>query len=307
MTVSPLKIKANKEKFVELCKKPADDQMEFFLKSFIFALDDRWKEVARLRTEFQKYVDRGGEGKPDLNFVQAAEFLQKNDKVRIAQQIKDELKDIDLDHNGRISFIEYLLIHFKVLVLAEFYKRYETNPVEDLSTDGVGVIGVGDKLLDELFEPKAGLPPDLVAAIEEFTRKKREKEAQIKDLEAKAAQGGVKGAAAANELLQVQAADRTDMNRLELTLNAAKRKASKGSSDAALQAKRKKEEDERRKAEEEARAKMIERKKLWEQNQAGSNQGDVKTGVTAFNRNNLKKTTTTDKSQPIFQAEFEEK
>lgn len=55
------------------------------------------------------------------------------------------------------------------------------------------------------------------------------------------------------------------MNRLELTLNAAKRKAAKGSADAALDAKRQKEEAERKKAEEEARQKMIERKKLWEQ------------------------------------------
>jgi len=307
MAVPPAKIKVNKEKFIELCKKTADDQMEFFLKSFIFALDDRWKEVATLRSEFQKYVDRGGEGKPDLNFVQAAEFLQKKGKVRIAQQIKDELRDIDLDNNSRISFIEYLLIHFKVLILSEFYKRYEVAPVEDLTNDGVGVIGVGDKLLDELFVPKSGLPPELVAAIEEFTAKKREKEAKVRDLEAKAAQGGVKGAAAANELIQVQAADQTDMNRLELTLNAAKRKASKGSSDAALNAKRKKEDDERKKAEEEARQKMIERKKQWEQQGGGGGGGDVKTGVTAFNKNNLKKTTTTDKSKPIFQAEYEDK
>jgi F actin bundling C terminal len=112
-----------------------------------------------------------------------------------------------LDHNGRISFIEYLLIHFKVMILAEFYKRHETNPVEDLTNDGVGIIGVGDKLLEELFEPKSGLPPELIAAIEEFTAKKREKEKKVKDLEVKAAAGGVKGSAAANELSQLEAAD----------------------------------------------------------------------------------------------------
>ena len=45
----------------------------------------------------------------------------------------------------------------------------------------------------------------MVAAIEEFTAKKREKEHKVKDLEAKAAAGGVKGAAATNELSQLQA------------------------------------------------------------------------------------------------------
>lgn len=233
-----------------------------------------------------------------------------------------------MDNNSRISFIEYLLIHFKVLVLTEFYKRHEINPVEDLTNDGIGIVGVGDKLLEELFEPKSGLPAELVAAIEEFTAKKREKEKKVKDLEAKAAAGGVKGAAATNELSQLEASgiflsfllpffffhsisflrsfllyffflsfllsfllsfflsfflsrffsllhffllitntfkDKTELNRLEITLNAAKRKASKGSADAALDAKKKKEEAERKKAEEEARQKMVDRKKLWEQ------------------------------------------
>eukprot|EP00026_Physarum_polycephalum_P011918 Phypoly_transcript_12168.p1 GENE.Phypoly_transcript_12168~~Phypoly_transcript_12168.p1 ORF type:complete len:308 (+),score=111.53 Phypoly_transcript_12168:162-1085(+) len=307
MSIPPAKAKANKERFVELAKKPADEQLEFFLKSFIFALDDRWKDVVSLLSEFQKYVQRGGEGKPDLNFVQAAEFLQKQSKTRIAQQIKDELKDIDMDNNSRISFLEYLLIHFKVMVLSEFYKRHEIAPVEDLSNDGVGIVGVGDKLLDELFAPKSGLPPELVAAIEEFTAKKREKENKVKDLEAKAAAGGVKGAAAANELSQLQASDKTEFNRLEVTLNAAKRKAAKGSGDAALEAKKKKEEAERKKAEEEARQKMAERKKLWESGGGSAAGGDVKAGVTSFNKSSLKKTTTTDKSKPIIKAEVEEK
>jgi len=307
MTVPPATIKANKEKFIELCKKHADDQLEFFLKSFIFALDDKWKDVVTLRGEFQKYVDRGGEGRQDMNFVQAAEFLQKHEKVRIAQEIKDELKDVDLDNNGRISFIEYLLMHFKIMILREFYKRHEVAPAEDLSNDGVGLVGVGDKLLEELFAPKSGLPPELVAAIEEFTSKKREKESKVKDLQAKAAAGGVKGAAATNELAQLEASDKTEMNRLELTLNAAKRKASKGSADAALDAKKKKEEEERKKAEEEARQRMIDRKKLWEQGGAAQKGGDVQTGVSSFDKSKLKHAATTDKSRPIVKAEYEDK
>jgi len=307
MAVPAALAKANREKFLDLVTQPTDFQLEFFLKSFIFALDDRWKEVVVLRGEFQKYIDRGGENRPDLNFVQAAEFLQKQEKVRIAQQIKDELKDVDLDNNGRIAFIEYLLLHFKVMILREFYKRHETAPVEDLSNDGVGLVGVGDKLLEELFVPKSGLPPELVAAIEEFTARKREKDAKVKELNARAAAGGVKGAAAANELAQLEASDKTEMNRLELTLNAAKRKAAKGSADAALDAKKRKEEEDRKRAEEEARQRMIERKKLWETGGSAEKGGDVNTGVSSFNKANLKKTTTTDKSRPILKAEVEEK
>jgi len=52
---------------------------------------------------------------------------------------------------------------------------------------------------------------------------------------------------------------------------------------------------------------MIDRKKLWEQGGGDKGGGDVKAGVTSFNKANLKKTTTTDKSKPITKAEVEEK
>jgi len=283
---------------VHLCAEPADKQMELFLKSFIFALDDKWKEVSRVRGEYAKYVDRGGEGRPDINFVQAADFLQKNGRPRIAQQITDELKDIDMDKNQRISFIEYLLLHFKVMVLKEYYKRLELDPVEKLSDDiedGVGLVGVGYKLLDELFAIKTGLPEELLRAIEEFTSKKREADKKIKVLREKVDAGGVKGAAAANELAQLEASDKTQMNKVEISLNAAKRKASKNSADVAFDLKKKKEDEEKKKAEEEARQKMAERKKLWE---AGGGQNQINQGVSGFNKGELKKTKVVDKSDP---------
>jgi len=285
-----------RKKFADLCQQDANDQMEFFLKSFIFALDERWKEVSTLKQKFDKYLKDLGGGTHSLNFVQAADFLQKNGKTRIAQQIKDELADIDLDKNAAISFIEYLCLHYKAMILIEYYKRHETKPVEDLSDDGVGVVGVGDKILEELFYPKVGLPPELIEAIEAFTGKKKELAAKRKDLETKAALGGVKGNAAANELAQMDAGDKTAMNRQEVSLDAARRKALKSSSDVVLQKKKQAEEDERKKAEEDARARMAERRKAFEG--AGSGQAVTK-DIEKFNINKLKKATTVDKSAPV--------
>lgn len=288
------------KKFAELCAKDADDQMEFFLKSFIFALDERWKEVSQLRGKFAKYLKDLGGATKNLNFVQAADFLQKNGKTRIAQQIKDELADIDLDKNSAISFIEYLCLHYKAMILFEYYKRHETKPVEDLSDDGVGVVGVGNKILEELFYPKVGLPPELVEAIEQFTAKKKEIDGRRKDLEGKAALGGVKGNAAANELAQLDAADKTAMNRQEVSLDAARRKALKSSSEVVLDGKKKAEEAERKKAEEDARARMAERRKAFEaQGAAAAGPSQVNKDITSFNAGKLKKTTTVDKSKPV--------
>ena len=43
------------------------------------------------------------------------------------------------------------------MILGEYYKRHEKEPLEDLSLDGVGITEVGAKLLEELFSMPAGL------------------------------------------------------------------------------------------------------------------------------------------------------
>lgn len=47
------------------------------------------------------------------------------------------------------------------MILKEYYKRLKTQPQEDLSNDAIGVVGVGDKLLDELFTFPVGLSAEL--------------------------------------------------------------------------------------------------------------------------------------------------
>jgi len=232
------------EQFKNLASSSIEDQTEFFLKSFIFALEDNWKDVVNLAKSFRKYLKDANEGREDLNPIQASDFLQKNGLERTALQRKEELADIDIDKNDRIAFVEYLLLHYKVMVLQEYYKRTGEECKENLSKGGIGVTGVGAKLLEELFTFPTGLSPELAAAIEEFTKTKKAKEQKMKDLSAKAAQGGVKGKAAENEIKQMEQEDSTSMNKLEITLNAAKKKASKSSADVALQEKKQKEEAE---------------------------------------------------------------
>jgi len=208
--VKPKSEKEQREQFEILCKKPIEDQTEFFLKSFIFALGDDWKEVPRLSSVFRKYVHDAGEGKDDLNEVQASDFLQHNGLTRTAIQRKNELADIDLDQNKRISFIEYMLLHFKVMILKEYFKRLEKTPTMKLEneTSAVGLVGVGVLLLDELFTLPIGLPPELVEAIEKFTETVRTKENRFKELRQKASGGGVKGMAAQNEIIQMEKEDK---------------------------------------------------------------------------------------------------
>jgi len=264
--IKPKTEEEQKKQFTELALKPIEDQQEFFLKSFIFALGDNWKDVPRLGSAFRKYLHEAAEGKSDLNEVQASDFLQKNGLTRTAIQRKNELTDIDLDNNKRISFVEYLLLHFKFMILTEYFKRKEQAPTMKLAseTDTVGLTGVGSLLLDELFTLPTQLPPELVEALEKFTATVRTKENRLKELRGKAAQGGVKGMAAQNEIIQMEKEDPTELNRLELTLNAAKKKAAKTpSSEQALQEKLKQQQEEEEKKKNESKQRLKEKAALW--------------------------------------------
>jgi len=222
------------QRFKDLAAGPCSDQLQLFLKSFIFDLGDNWKEVVNLENRFKKRCNDSNEVREDLNPVMAADFLQKNGLERTALQRKEEVADIDLDHNDRISFIEYLLLHYKVMILQAYYKRTGLECKDDFSRGGIGVTGVGAKLLEELFTFPLGLDPELERAIEEFTTRKKERESKVKDLSDKQAMGGVKGLAAGNELKQIESADQTEMNRIEITLNAAKKRSAKDSGEVAL-------------------------------------------------------------------------
>jgi len=252
-----------RERFAELTATDIDNQVDVFLKSFIFALGDEWSKIPVLAKQFSAYLKEKAE-KHDLDAGQAADFLQKMGRTRTAMERRNELKDVDLDGNDKICFIEYLLLHYKVMVLKEYFTRHKMEPTVSLENDGVGLIGVGEMLLEQLFTPPLGMDPDLEKAITEFTTSQRERNKLVKDLTNKAEQGGVKGLAAKNELFQLESQDKTETNRLELTLDAAKRKASKFSGAIALEKKQAAEQAAKDAAAAESRAKLAARAKAFE-------------------------------------------
>ena len=215
-------------KFDKALLDDTDAQCELFLKSFIFDLGDEWKKVVELSTSFKKFLlDAGDEN--DCSCIQAAHFLQKNGKTRTGLQRKEELRDVDLNFDDRISFLEYLLLHYKPMILKAYYGRREKSCPYDLTKGGVGVTGVGNELLTELFTFPAGLPADLQRALDEFFATKRARAKKLEKLNKKAALPGVRGLTAKNEIAQLLSQSSTEMNRLEITLNAAKRRAMKKS------------------------------------------------------------------------------
>eukprot|EP00123_Amoebidium_parasiticum_P008822 comp19041_c0_seq1/m.21472 comp19041_c0_seq1/g.21472 ORF comp19041_c0_seq1/g.21472 comp19041_c0_seq1/m.21472 type:complete len:284 (-) comp19041_c0_seq1:23-874(-) len=264
---------ALEQNYGDLLQRDTDAQGELFLKSFIFALGDGWSKVSKVIEQFKQYKqESGNDGSGNhINFTQASDFLQKNGKARRAAQLKEELKDVSRGAPSaeRISLIEVLLLLHKDMVLREYYKRTELDCPYNLSShqDVCNITGVGYELMEELLTMPLALDPATEKAIEDFgtaQKEGRRKRAQLMEI---AAKGGVKGMAAKNELMQLESADKTATNMVELKLNAAKR-AAKKQGEIALEQRKKEDEEREKRVKEEGRAKLKARATLWEKGAA---------------------------------------
>lgn len=222
---------AFRDRFQELTKKSIEDQAKFFAHRFIFRLGERYYEVKALETKFKDFL-KNDDGKADsMSPAVAADFFQKNGQTRTAMQRKAELADVDVNGDGRTSFIEYLLLHFKVMILEEFFARKGEAPDVDLTNNGVGLTGVGDRLIEELFAPPQGVDLDLEKMMKDYASSRADRAKAIADLEAVVAGGGVKGMSAKTQLESLKKEDSSALNAIEARIAAATKKAEKKASE----------------------------------------------------------------------------
>jgi len=215
-----------KNKFAELQEQSINEQAEFFCARYAFSLEDKIAEVEDLAVAFTGACQSDTSGTDTtLSPAGLSSLLQNRGKTRTALQRKQELADVDLDKNGQISFMEYLLLHYKVMILEEYFRRKDMEPDVDLTSDGVGIVGVGPKLLEELFSVPQGLDKNLDDMMREFSVEHAKRKAQKEKLQASVDAGGVKGKAAASQLAQLKAQDSTEWNAVQARIAAAMKKA----------------------------------------------------------------------------------
>ena len=220
-----------KEKFQELTKKSIEEQSKFFCHRFVFRLGDRYEEVKALEVKFKDFL-RNDDGKADsMSPAVAADFFQKNGQTRTAMQRKAELADVDVNGDGRTSFIEYLVLHFKIMILEEFFARKGESPDVDMTNGGVGLTGVGERLIEELFAPPQGVDPELEKMMKDFAASRAARASVIAALEEVVAGGGVKGMSAKTSLDALKKEDQTALNAIEARIAAAIKKAEKKSTE----------------------------------------------------------------------------
>lgn len=217
-----------KDQFVELSKKSIEDQGAFFRERYVFKLgQERYTEVKILEAKFKHFLKRD-DGKADsMSPAVAADFMQNLGKTRTATQRKAELADVDVNQDGRTSFLEYLILHFKIMILEEFFARKGAEPDVDMTTDGIGLTGVGDRLIEELFAPPQGVDLELEKMIRDFAQTQLSTATKMADLEAIVEAGGVKGMGAKTELDKLKNADQTTANGIQARIKAATQKANK--------------------------------------------------------------------------------
>jgi len=247
----------NMEQFIALSKNSIQEQAKIFLRAFVLDFQGNFEEVLESALEFEKYAPKPEEGQivTELEADAAHRFLEKHGDTRTVKQLRDEMKDIDVDANTRISFLEYALWKYK--------KR-----VKDLvSPPGSS----NDPALLKKLE-------EAISAFEGVLSKRKAREQKMAELADIAAKGGVKGLAAKNELDQMQQEDQLAQNKNELSAAANKRKAQKALNTGVdrekalkeeqqrLEREKKKKDEEEAKKKAEARARLAAKAKMFEQN-----------------------------------------
>lgn len=96
-------------KLAELSAQSVDDQARFFLRAFVLDFRGNFEEVLALTDEFVKYASPGDEVVKELDEFQAHLFLERRGETLTVVKLREYLRDIDLDFNKKVSFIEYVL------------------------------------------------------------------------------------------------------------------------------------------------------------------------------------------------------
>jgi len=142
-------------------------------------------------------------------------------------QRKAELADVDVNMDGRTSFIEYLMLHFKLMILEEFFARKGVEPDVSMENDGVGLTGVGTRLIEELFAPPQGVDEELERMMRDFASGQAAKQTEIAELQLVVDGGGVKGMGAKTKLDALLKEDQSELHLIEARIAAAIKKAEK--------------------------------------------------------------------------------
>jgi hypothetical protein len=101
------------DKIREANKKDYKAQAVFFLNAAWHNITETQREeVYQMSLEFPKYDHEKGSNGTELNMTQSFALLQKLSKTMTALELKAQLRKVDIDANGEMALLEYLIFAF---------------------------------------------------------------------------------------------------------------------------------------------------------------------------------------------------
>jgi DNA repair exonuclease SbcCD ATPase subunit len=221
------------QKFSELSRtKTYSEQAVWFLNGF-------WEEGAFENAEqiydytqqAIKLDEKLGKGGNELDEFESHRFLEHFDNTMTVIRMRQELREIDQDNNGKMSLLEFFAHHYK-------------KGIPDVANAPQGgdaeAIAEAQRALDEVSTALASVQAELAAlakaeeenkaAIAELKAQEDAYAAKIAELEAKSSDtstGVVTRNKAANELSQLKAEDPLPLRKAKITAEAALRRVQK--------------------------------------------------------------------------------
>jgi len=209
-------------------------------------------------------VEKGKEGS-DLDEFNAHRFMERLGDTKTIRDLRDELREIDMDFNKRMALIEYLLYRYKATI-SDFVSRPQGDNTEEVM-QAQAALEAAQASLEEAIaakeyatkeaqiaavkhEESATAEAELRAALEDLHREEETFNSRTRELTAIKEDdsiGVVKRNKAANELAQHLSTDPLPLRKAKLTTEAATKKAEKArmaAEEAAQEAERARQEAE---------------------------------------------------------------
>jgi hypothetical protein len=172
-----------RKRFSEVTAQPIDQQANTFLRAFAVEFSGNFEGVLDLAGDFKKFAPKTGDVR-ELDEMQAHLFLERRGETLTVQELRDYLRQIDLDENHMVSFIEYLLFRYQKTITQLFAPPAAGGP----SPEALALLDEAIRIYTAIVNKKA----EYESKMETLERTIKETKG-VKQADAKKALEGMKG------------------------------------------------------------------------------------------------------------------
>jgi len=229
-----------------LQQKKYAEQAVAFLNAYWDEVNNDRESIWDLTHQFIALDHENGKEGCDLDEFNAHRFLERLGETKTVKQMRDELREIDMDFNKRMALIEYYLWSYKKTVsdfisrpqggidpeeLAEAQRLLdEVRKSQEIAIAAAEEARLREEEAVEKEKPFKIAQEELQAALDEQHRQEQEYSNRCRELEQRSQDqnlGVVQRNKASNELAQLKAQDPLPLRQAKITTEAAERKADK--------------------------------------------------------------------------------